>query len=275
MGLRKCSIGIMTIMLSVGSCLLVFPVAANADPVQVGYAGPARAVTQTRAVRNGSQQFTSRNWDGYITYASTHGTDFNVVKATWVQPKVTCEAATAWTVFWVGLDGWWDNTVEQGGSEAYCPTAGGTPTYHLWWEMYPTNSIQTTLAIKAGDTITASVTYATATSQFTIVAKDDTSGKSFTKHKLCGAGLTCDRSSSDVITEDVGNFGGSFFPLANYGTMGYTNASATDTAGHNGSISGKHWLNAAVSEISGGVTYATVSSLSTQGHAFKTTWHHQ
>jgi hypothetical protein len=273
---RRCLVGIVLVGLSVGPAVVGISSSAIADTRPVGYAGPAREITQTRSTRTGSQQFTSRNWGGYITSASSHSTDFNSVKATWVQPTVTCEAKNAWTVFWVGLDGWWNNTVEQGGSSAFCPTSGGAAQYQLWWEMFPTNAIQTVLTINAGDTITASVKYATATSVFTIKVRDVTSGQSFTRHERCANGLTCDRSSSDVITEDVGMVGaGSFFPLADYGTMGYTNAGATDTAGHKGSISGRNWLNAAVSEISGGITYAIVSPLSSHGTAFTTTWQHQ
>lgn len=54
-------------------------------------------------------------------------------------------------MFWVGLDGWWDDTVEQGGTSARC--VNGTPQYATWWEMYPTNAIQTVFSINAGDSI--------------------------------------------------------------------------------------------------------------------------
>jgi hypothetical protein len=238
------------------------------------YAGPAQQVKQGPR-GPASQQFASRNWDGYITYASNEGTDFNYVTATWVQPKVQCEAAQAWTVFWVGLDGWWDGTVEQGGSSAYCPKAGGAAQDFLWWEMFPTNAIQPVLNTNAGDTITASVKYSSATSTFTITVKDLTTAQHFTKQERCAKGLSCLRSSTDVITEDVGRFGASgFFPLANYGKMTYNKASAQDVAGHTGSISSPNWLNAAVTEAAGGTTYATVTPLSSAGHTFSTTWKH-
>jgi Peptidase A4 family len=276
MAVRRGSIGFLAVLLTLGPVVLMFPASAGVDASAGGYAGRATGIRQSPTVADASQQFTSRNWDGYITYASSHGTDFNTVKATWVQPSVTCAAAGAWTVFWVGLDGWWDNTVEQGGSEARCGAAGGPATYSLWWEMFPTNAIQTVLAINSGDTISASVSYVTTTSMFTITVKDLTSGTSFSKHEACATNLVCSRSSADVITEDVGKFGSNaYFPLADYGTMGYTNAGATDTAGHKGSISGKNWLNAAVSEISGGVTYATVTRLSAHGTAFSAIWQHQ
>ena len=241
----------------------------------VGYAGPARGVTVVPNVSdNSSLPFQSRNWDGYITYVSRQ-TDFNFVKATWVQPVVHCQAAQAWTVFWIGLDGWWDGTVEQGGSSAYCPTKNGSPQYSLWWEMYPTNSIQSVMATKAGDTITSTVTYKPSTKKFVIFVKDVTTGKSFTKTEACGSGQTCNRSSGEVITEDVGRFGaGSYFPLANYGTMHYSKVGLTDINGHSGSISASSWQNGAVTEASGGITYATVSALASGGTAFSTTWKH-
>ena len=138
-------------------------------PVRSRFAGPAQGIqpasTLAPVIGNSSHQFTSRNWDGYVTYSSSHTTDFNKVRATWIQPVVRCEAAQAWTVFWVGLDGWYSDTVEQGGSSAYCSSAQATPEYSIWWEMYPTNSIQTVLTINPGDHITASVTYSTTSSR--------------------------------------------------------------------------------------------------------------
>jgi hypothetical protein len=222
-----------------------------------------------------SGHFTSRNWAGYVTIAPSHGTDFNVVKATWKQPVVKCQVAQAWTVFWIGLDGWYDGTVEQGGSSAYCPTKNGAPQYSLWWEMFPTNSIQSVMATKAGDTITSTVTYKTATKKFVIFVKDVTTGKSFTKTESCGSGQTCGRSSAEVITEDVGRFGaGSYFPLANYGTVHYTGTAVTDVKGHAGTISNSNWQNGVITESGGGITYATTSALSSGGAAFSNTWKH-
>ncbi len=262
---------------SLGPSLFLGGGAAASEALPRGaFAGPAREVTVGPSAGAGSLHFSSRNWDGYITSASNESTDFNGVAATWVQPTVTCQTAQAWTVFWVGLDGWWDGTVEQGGSSAFCPTQGGKAQYTLWWEMYPTNSIQSVLAINPGDKITASVVYSTATAVYTITVKDATTGQHFVQKQKCGSGLTCQRSSADIITEDVGRFGAStYFPLANYGRMSYVNSTVGDVAGHVGSISNTNWLNAAVTEASGGVTYATVTPLSATGRNFTTIWHHQ
>jgi hypothetical protein len=238
-----------------------------------GFAGPARDTGVRSAVRGSSAQFTSRNWDGYITYLSSEDTDFNTVQATWTEPTVTCPKKNAWTVFWVGLDGWYNGTVEQGGSSARC--MGGVPKYTVWWEMFPTVAVTNVFTIRAGDKITASVNYKPGTATFVIVVTDDTTSRSFTENEKCASDLTCERNSADVIAEDVGKFGSdSYFPLADYGTMEFKKASVADVNGNSGGISNSNWLNAAVTESSGATTYATVSALSTTGNSFKATWRH-
>jgi hypothetical protein len=236
-----------------------------------GSAGPARE-THQMGVRGTSTQFTSRNWGGYITYDSKENTDFKAVEATWIQPTVSCPKTNAWTVFWVGLDGWWDDTVEQGGTSAEC--VDGVPQYTTWWEMYPTNAITTVFTIKPGDQITASVQYESPTSTYVITVTDNTSGKTFTEDEQCASGLTCDRSSADVIAEDVGKFNGSYFPLADYGKVKFTDASVTNKKGVSGSLDDADWLSGAVTEASGSITYATVSALNGTGTGFSATWKH-
>jgi hypothetical protein len=239
-----------------------------------GFAGPARDTGALHGAHGTGPAYMSRNWDGYITYDSSEGTDFDVVKAEWTQPTVTCPKPSAWTVFWVGLDGWYDDTVEQGGTSAQC--VDGVPQYMAWWEMYPTNAITTVFSVNPGDKISASVVYEPSTQKFQITVTDLTTGQSLSKDKSCASDLTCSRSSADVITEDVGHFGSdSFFPLANYGTMKYKSASITDVSDNVGGISDSNWSHGSVTEESGGVTYATVSGLNSSGNGFETTWQHK
>ena len=139
--------------------------------------GPARAVTN----------FTSNNWDGYFATDASHDTDFTAISATWTEAKVTCSSKKeAWAGFWIGLDGWWNDSVEQGGTEAIC--LNGSPQYSVWWEMFPFNAIQVSFAINPGDTIHASVTYSPSSKKFDIVVKDLTSGKTLTKNIACQQG---------------------------------------------------------------------------------------
>ena len=119
-------------------------------------------LVQTAPMTSGASALTySYNWSGYA--AGTGAEVFKSVSSTYVQPAVTCPVSGAFTVFWVGLDGLFDGTVEQDGTAAYCD--GSTPEYFAWWEMYPTNAIQPTIPISAGDAIRASVKYQVASTR--------------------------------------------------------------------------------------------------------------
>jgi hypothetical protein len=82
----------------------------------------------------------SYNWSGYtVTGAKGSVTD---VKASWVVPQVTCGGTpNGYSSFWVGIDGWNSNTVEQIGTDSDCVNLLGTktdtPTYYAWFEFYP------------------------------------------------------------------------------------------------------------------------------------------
>src|SRR5581483_355717 len=80
------------------------------------------------------------NWSGY---AATTSQPFVAVQSIYTQPNVTCTTPGAWTLFWVGFDGYLNNNVEQAGTAAQCSSGTNPqPTYYAWWEMYPTNTIQ-------------------------------------------------------------------------------------------------------------------------------------
>lgn len=217
-------------------------------------------------------QLTSRNWAGYLARPASRHTTFRSVTATWVQPRVRCTAGNAWAVFWVGLDGWSNSTVEQGGSSGRC--VNGTPRYTLWWEMYPTNQITSVLVIHPGDSITATVT-ATATA-FVITVRDTTTGRGFTKRAACASNLVCPRRSAEVVTEAPGlPGGGRLYPLADYASAGFTHVRLSDSLGHSGSLTHVSWLTSALTERSSNITLATSSKLRAKGTAFAAAWRHR
>ncbi len=100
----------------------------------------------------------SQNWSGYADNQDT----YNSVAASWIQPAVNCSAGggggggilgdllggnglgnllgpgSSASSFWVGLDGYASNSVEQLGADSDCN--GQTPTYYAWWEMFPNPS---------------------------------------------------------------------------------------------------------------------------------------
>jgi hypothetical protein len=89
----------------------------------------------------------SYNWSGYaVTGLKGSVTD---AKASWIVPAASsCPVSTPpgegpYSAFWVGIDGWSSNSVEQIGTDSDCVnlagTQGNTPTYYAWFEFYPQN----------------------------------------------------------------------------------------------------------------------------------------
>ena len=157
---------------------------------------------------------TSTNWSGY----AVTGSRFTSVSSSWTEPTATC-SATAYSSFWVGLDGDTSGTVEQTGTDADC--SGSTPTYYAWYEMYPKFPVNLKGTVKPGDKLTASVT-TNGSGSFTLTISDTTQGWSnTTTARLKSAKL----ASAEVIAEAPSSNSG-VLPLANFGTVNFTGASA-------------------------------------------------
>jgi len=199
---------------------------------------------------------TSTNWSGY----AAHGGTYTTVSATWVQPTGSCTSATRYSSFWVGLDGYTSNSVEQTGTDTDC--SGGRPVYYGWYEMYPNPSFSFGSTIHAGDTISASVTFS-GTSSYTLKLSDVTRGwTSTTTKSLSGA----PRSSAEVIIEaPCCTGGGGILPLANFGTVHLSNSLV------NGSSIGSFNPDQITMINNSGADKDTVSALS-GGTSFSATW---
>jgi hypothetical protein len=167
------------------------------------------------------------NWSGY---AATGTSSFNEAQSTFIQPTVTCPVAGAWTLFWVGFDGFNNNTVEQAGTAAQCSTGNKSqPIYYAWWEMYPTNTIQMMpITIKPGNTIQATVSYTASNANYSLNVTDLSNRQQYTTLTRCAANLTCARQSAEWIVERP-TLNGSYTPLADWGTMNLTNNKASNT----------------------------------------------
>jgi hypothetical protein len=157
---------------------------------------------------------TSSNWSGY----AVTGSRFTSVSASWTQPTAKC-SGTAYSSFWVGLDGDTSNTVEQTGTDADC--SGSTPQYYAWYEMYPKFPVNLKFTVRPGDHLSASVT-TNGSGQFTLTITDSTQGWSNTTNaRLKSAKL----ASAEVIAEAPSSSQG-VLPLANFGTVSFSGAKA-------------------------------------------------
>jgi len=159
------------------------------------------------------------NWGGY---AVTGGT-YRSVTGDWIVPSLDCSVTKGDISFWSGLDGWTSSSVEQIGLDAVC-AGGGRIEYNPWVEMYPANSIYFTETVKAGDTMTSSVT-TDGSGSFTLVLADPTQGwtKTYTK-SLASAPL----SSAEVIVEAIGSQ--NIPPCPDFGSIQFSDVTANGTS---------------------------------------------
>jgi hypothetical protein len=217
----------------------------------------------------GLNQVASANWSGYADDNSA-GNTYSSVSGHWTEPAVTgCKGhALSAVVFWVGLDGFSNGTVEQDGTIAYCPGGSTPPIYATWWEMYPSNNIQFVgFGVLPGDKISASVVR-TGTSYTLQVADSTTSGNNFSTTQSCSA-ATCQNASAEWIAEAPSTSKGEV-PLANFGTWTLTNAAVAA-----GSTSGtiKNFPDDEITmEGPGGKVMAQPGPLNTPGNQFIDIW---
>jgi Peptidase A4 family len=225
----------------------------------IGAALSATAGGATPGLRHGRMHgitnSTSSNWSGY----AVTGGRFTSVSSSWTEPTATC-SATAYSSFWVGLDGDTSNSVEQTGTDADC--SGKTPKYYAWYEMYPKYPVNLRGTVKPGDHLTASVT-TNGNGAFTLTITDSTQGwTNTTSARLKSAKL----ASAEVIAEAPSSSSG-VLPLANFGTVGFTGSTA------NGSVLTSSTPNLdPITMQSGSTVKARPGSMS--NGAFSVSWQH-
>ena len=189
------------------------PHTASGTTLQPGGAIQHLVRPQTSADGTKNTSTTSTNWSGY---AATGGT-YTSVSSSWTEPTGTCKSGDQYSSFWVGLDGYNSDSVEQTGTDTDCD--GRTPQYYAWYEMYPAGSVEISDTVKPGDSISASVTYGSS-NKFTLKISDSTRGWTYSTTKTLSGSA---RSSAEVITEApcCTNSGG-ILPLADFGKVSYT-----------------------------------------------------
>lgn len=210
----------------------------------------------------GLTQVQSTNWSGY---ADT-GSGFSKVSSSWTEPTPSCGGTSSdqLAAFWVGIDGYSSNSVEQDGTMIECYL--GTAYQYSWWEMYPSNAVQIVgQTVAAGDKITASVVRSGST--YTLKVTDSThTANSLTKTASCS---TCKNTSAEWIAEAPSGSAG-VYPLAHFST--WTASSDAVTAGStSGTISS--FTDDEITMVDGsGNVEAQPGPLGSGGNSFSVTW---
>jgi Peptidase A4 family len=203
----------------------------------------------------------STNWSGY---ADT-GSSFSKVSASWTEPSATCSSRSEQlAAFWVGIDGYSSNSVEQDGTLIECYQRKAYQ--YTWWEMYPTNAIQVVgQTLAAGDAITSTVTRSGTT--YTLSVTDSThTADSFTETETCSS---CANTSAEWIAEAPSS-SSSVYPLADFGS--WTASSASVTEGSTSGVISSFTDDEITMVDSSGQTKALPGSLNSSGNSFPVTW---
>ena len=215
----------------------------------------------------------STNWSGYAVTGPTGSV--TSVSGSWIVPTVTgSKRTTAYSSFWVGIDGFSSNTVEQTGTDS--DWQRGRPVYYAWYEFYPNPMYQISMTVRPGNIMTASVTYSGGL--FTVTITDKTTGTTFTKSSTVSG---AQENSAEWIAEAPSSYTG-VLPLANFGTVkfgqDYTAVSGTCTAKVGETTGNIGSFRTSVQEITmvtnSGATKALPSALSSDGTSFTVTWYH-
>jgi hypothetical protein len=223
----------------------------------------------------------SSNWAGYA--AHHHGVNFKKVTGTWTQPTATCTSGRpTYSAVWVGIGGFDVNSpaLEQIGTESDC-TASGRAVSSAWYELVPAASRGAKLTVKPGDRMRAGVIVDG--NKVTLTLTNLTRHRSFTK-RLHAA--VVDTTSAEWILEAPSVCSSTWnchtLPLANFGSTGFTAATATTSTGHRGTIDDRGWTTTRISLAATGRTFvsdssmppatAVPSSLAARGSAFTVTY---
>jgi hypothetical protein len=211
----------------------------------------------------GLKQVEASNWSGY---ADT-GTGYSKVSSSWTEPSVTCGTSRSYAAFWVGIDGYSSNSVEQGGTLAECYK--DRAYYMTWWEHYPTNAIQSVgYTVAPGDKITASVVRSGTT--YTVSVTDATHPANSFSHTFTCSSSSCADTSAEWIAEAPSGSNG-VLPLAHFSKW-TTSGAAVATTSKSGSISS--FPDFEITMVGAHDTKATPSALNSAGTSFSVTWDH-
>jgi hypothetical protein len=159
----------------------------------------------------------SSNWSGY---AATGG-NFTSVSGTWTVPQPATGGSLGADAAWVGIGGTNSRDLIQAGTEETVLNSGRV-RYNAWIEMLPQYSHSISLAIHPGDSVTVSIAQQQP-GTWQISFKNNTTGGSYDQNVQYTSSL----SSAEWVEEAPSGGRGGVLPLDNFGTLPFSNASAT------------------------------------------------
>jgi len=230
--------------------------------------GASPGAGSVREAPAASASMRSPNWAGYAVHRT--GVQFTSVRGAWVEPAVSCPQGGTYSSFWIGIDGYLNDFVEQVGTGADC-TAPNSPSYYAWYELYPAPRVRIAMVIRPADQLEADVGAVPGGTELTI--RDVTSGRTFSTMRRGSAGPL---TSAEWVAEAPSACTGSncsVLPLANFGTVDFTLCSAVGN-GTSATINASGWSADVITMVrSNGTVLAQPSDVTVDGASFNVTVH--
>jgi Peptidase A4 family len=196
-------------------------------------------------------------WSGYVAHTESTN-QFRYVQAEWTVPTLSAESKS-WILCWVGLDGYYNQQVEQIGTAH--ETINGHQTDLAWVEFYPEPLRPVPLDLKAGDHMLAAMMCFDGVTFYYYIENLSRQNAYWSGHRPCPADL----SSAEWIME-----GFSLPMLPSWGKMDFTACWAV-CGDHLGGIASEPWWTAdGFSDITG-PRQPIVSAVDPTGTAFSIT----
>ena len=231
-------------------------------------ASPGADSVRVREAPAASASMRSPNWAGYAVHRT--GVQFTSVRGGWVEPAVSCPQGGTYSSFWIGIDGYLNDFVEQVGTGADC-SAPNSPSYYAWYELYPAPRVRIAMVIRPADQLEADVGAVPGGTELNI--RDVTSGRTFSTMRRGSAGPL---TSAEWVAEAPSACTGSncsVLPLANFGTVDFTLCSAVGN-GTSATINASGWSADVITMVrSNGTVLAQPSDVTVDGASFNVTVH--
>lgn len=172
----------------------------------------------------------SENWAGYVDSPSTNGTSYTSVTGSWTVPEIS-DASDGVGAQWIGLGGVTNQDLLQVGTIEQ-PDSTGQIEANVFWEELPA-SADNVMTVPVGSQISTSIAEKTNDVYNISFSVKTPSGQ--TESKTISVTLTSDYAagigtSAEWISEDPSDQNDNLYPLANMGTVTYTDATVDGEA---------------------------------------------
>jgi hypothetical protein len=147
--------------------------------------------------------------------------------------------------------------------------------------MFPFAETRLPIRIRPGDSVTATVSFDSASRQFRLTLTDNTSGEHVVRDRRCpavkinGTTVRCARSSAEIIAEAPATGTSQhtvIAPLSDYGAISFARIAITDSKGHRDGIISKHWTTTRITQLRGSHGPILALPTSIAGDMFSDYW---